>query len=109
MPYLRLAVASVCKHLTVTIESHVSVRTKARSPAGTRRGLSGERTFQETWSGDDYHRDSGIWQRLERVVDRANNWYFERVVAADGTIVVEQSHPLSEHQGHGAAKYRRAR
>jgi hypothetical protein len=60
--------------------------------------------FQEMWSGDDFHRDSGTWRRLERVIDRAKNWYFERITAADGTVVVHQGHPLTEHHGHGAAK-----
>jgi len=80
------------------------LRTKAKSPPGTRRGLSNQRAFQETWTGDSYHRNSGTWRRLTRLVDRAKNWYFEHITAADGTVVVHQEHPLSEHQGHGVAK-----
>jgi hypothetical protein len=95
---------SFAKHIGSRIEVHSSLRTKAKSPPGTRRGLSGERMFQEQWVGDDFHHASGTWRRLERVIDRTRNWYYEHIVTTDGTVVVHQDCPLTEHRGHGLAK-----
>jgi hypothetical protein len=59
--------------------------------------------FVKQVSGVDLHRKSGIWMHLTRVIDRANDWYHERVVnPKTGEVVRECSEPLSEHRGHGA-------
>jgi len=93
-------------HETATVQTYSSLHTKVKSPPGTRRGLSSKRTFLETWIGDDYHRDTGLWNRLERVIDRARNWYYEHITARDGTVIVHQEHALTEHQGRGSAKHK---
>jgi len=47
---------------------------------------------------------------LERLIDRENDWYAETVTDPEtGEIVHECKEPLSEHQGHGAAKKREGR
>jgi hypothetical protein len=84
-----------------TLQAHTSISLKARH------GQPGEvKPYQEQTSGDDYHRDSGEWRRVHRVIDRENDRYFERITDAAGNVVREVEHPLSEHQGHGAAKRR---
>lgn len=45
------------------------------------------------------------WVNKDRVIDRKNDVYYERVVDPDsGTILHECTEPLSEHFGHGSAK-----
>jgi len=57
------------------------------------------------WTGDSYHRNSGVWNRLKRIVDRAQNWYYEHITAPDGSVIHHQEEPLSEHKLHGSAKH----
>ena len=63
------------------------------------------RPFAEGKVGDDLHRKSGRWFRLERVVDRARNWYLEIISdRTTGEVIRHVEEPLSEHTGHGAAR-----
>lgn len=63
------------------------------------------RPFIEQSRGDDLHRKTGRWMRLERIIDRARDWYFERVTdAATGEVVRECEEPLRTHTGHGSAR-----
>ena len=83
-----------------TVELHSKLRLKARHAAGGR-------PYLEQTVGSDLHRKTGIWMRLERVLDRASNRYRERVTnPKTGEIVHECDEPLSDHQGHGSAKGR---
>jgi hypothetical protein len=84
----------------VNVELPIRVGMKAK---GRRQGRG--KPFVEIESRDDLHRKSGIWMKLERLIDRANDWYHERVRdPLTGQTVHECAEPLSEHQGHGAAK-----
>lgn len=42
---------------------------------------------------------------IHRVVDRMNNWYSEKIVdEKTGEVVIDKTHPLSDHREHGSAK-----
>jgi phage FluMu protein Com len=87
--------------LNDSAEVHDSTRLKARQ------GDVGKvRPYVESLHGADYHRDSGEWRQVSRVVDRDCRWYTERILDAQGNVVREVSEPLSEHTGRGAAKPR---
>ena len=92
---------SISRHFSVSISEAVTVR----SMLGLKgRHATGGRPFIEQKVGDDLHRKSGRWMRLERVIDRAKNWYREVVTDREtGKIVHECDEPLSDHRGHGAA------
>ena len=64
------------------------------------------RVFTEMKSGEDFHRDSGRWRHLWRLIDRRNDRYVERITEPDGTVVREVEVPLTEHRGHGADRSR---
>ena len=50
----------------------------------------------------------GNLMKKERIIDRKNNYYRERVVNADtGEVVRDVEQPLSEHRGHGSAKHKK--
>jgi hypothetical protein len=61
--------------------------------------------FIEQTVGDDLHRRTGRWMKLQRVIDRLNNWYREIVQDPEsGQIVHESNEPLTAHRGHGSAE-----
>jgi len=80
--------------LTATSRTRVVMQGKARDVAA--------KVFTEMKSGDDFHRDSGRWRHLLRLIDRRNNRYVERITEHDGTVAREVDGPLTEHRGHGA-------
>ena len=74
--------------LTDHVESHEKITVKQRSHAGVRPSL-------ELTSGDDFHRKSGIWMKLERVIDRVKDWYHEVIInPKTGDIVHKCEEPL---------------
>ncbi len=74
------------------------VRLKARSGIGIR-------PFAEGWVGSDFQRSTGKWVRLERVLDRARDWYREHISdRRTGRVTQLVEERLSDHRGHGAAR-----
>jgi len=86
----------------VTLTDHAEGRDSTRLKA--RHGGKG-RPFLEAFHGDDYHRDSGGWRQVSRVVDREHGRYTERIVDERGHIVREVDEPLQHHTGRGAANH----
>ncbi len=71
-----------------------------------RRGGKG-RPFVEGRVGGELQRSTGRWLRLERVIDRARDWYREHISdPRTGEVVRHVEEPLTQHHGHGAAKRR---
>jgi hypothetical protein len=87
--------------LSETITFHEMLGLKGRH-------ATGGRPFIEQKVGDDFHRKSGRWMRLERSIDREKNWYKEIITDPEtGKIVHECEEPLSAHRDHGDKKSRR--
>ena len=64
--------------------------------------------FQQTIIGDDYSHSHEKWVHKTRVIDKRNDHYHEKVTDPEtGEVIHEQAHPLSEHQGHGCAKFKK--
>jgi hypothetical protein len=59
----------------------------------------------EIISGDEISRSNNKFVEKERIIDRENNRYYERIVSNDGEIIHEQDEKLTEHFGHGSAKF----
>jgi transcription elongation factor Elf1 len=58
--------------------------------------------------GYDLFRKIQKWMRLERVIDRENDYYKEVITnPTTGEIIHHCEEPLSEHRGHGSAKKKR--
>ena len=70
----------------------------------------GERTAsskpgRELIQGHDFHRKSGKWNYLFRLVDRINDWYHEKITdLKTGNTIRDCQEPLSKHPGRGSAK-----
>ena len=90
------------RRLADSMEFHDRINFKAKEKG---RG----RPYLEGTSGEDLYRKTGKWMLLERVIDRAKNWYREIVKDPDtGKIVLRCEEPLSQHRGHGSARKKNA-
>jgi hypothetical protein len=89
----------VFAHDEVTIHSDLGVKKKK---LGFKSG-GRSRPAQEQWSGDQQSAD-GVWRDRQRVVDRENNRYIERVTDPDGTVIRDVDEPLDQHLRHGSDK-----
>lgn len=88
------------KHVHVTSDVRACVAGKDFEPGRKRH------PFQEFKAGDSLFRKTGIWNKLERLIDRRNNRYHERITDQDGNLIHECDEPLDEHWGHGSAKHK---
>jgi hypothetical protein len=83
-----------------TVQLHSTLTLKAKSAAGGR-------PFMKQKVGDDLHRKTGKWMKLEGVIDRVKDWYKEAVTDPEtGQVIHHVEEPLSDHQGHGSARNR---
>ena len=85
------------------VESTINVGVHFNSRLKGRAGRSGN-PFIEAVSGASFHRAEGVWKQIERVIDRRNNRYREKITDGRGNVIRDVDEPLSEHQGHGSAK-----
>jgi len=61
----------------------------------------------EFFEGDDLRNSDGKWMKKSRVIDKNNNEYSEKVVDPEtGEVIHHCEEPLSEHFGHGTAKFK---
>ena len=84
--------------LAETLETHASLGYKAKSQGKGKPYVEGR-------TGDDLHRKTGKWMLLERVIDRAKNWYKELITDPEtGKVVRHCEEPLTDHRDRGSAK-----
>jgi predicted nucleic acid-binding Zn-ribbon protein len=94
---------STARHFSVHVSDSITIHEKLAVKA---KRAGAKKPFLEGVSGEDLHRDSATCSKIERVIDRENDRYRERIVDAEGNIVREVDEPLSEHRGRGSAKPR---
>lgn len=90
------------------IEISLSGSVTPRSMLGTKLKRQGKgQAVREDKHGADFHKATGKWNHLDRIVDRENDRYYERIVDREtGKVIRECDEPLSEHTGRGSAKKR---
>lgn len=67
-----------------------------------------KKPYIEDRSLPDYSHSRGKHVHLQRVIDRDNDNYFEKVTDYQtGEIIHHCEEPLSQHQGHGSAKHKK--
>jgi len=77
-----------------------NIRGKVREPGDSRRHPS-----KEMFYGDDYSHEDHKFIHKERIIDRKNNEYVEKIEDKQSGNIIRNCHePLSEHLGHGSAK-----
>ncbi len=68
--------------------------------SGLKRALAEER------DEDSYFASAGEWHRRYMLIDRVNDVYRERIIRiSTGEVLLEKHEKLSEHTGHGSAKF----
>lgn len=88
----------------VGLEIHDSLRGKLKDPSLP----SKKNPRVDFFSGDDLRKSDGKWMQKERVLDRDNDHYKEVVVDPEtGEVIHHNEVPLSEHFGHGSAKFKK--
>lgn len=93
---------AVTTEVTVTDEVgvHDRVRGNVKRPTTPSR-----RAAVEFVAGSEYYRAGDRWHRVERIFDRAQNWYSELIYDVEtGALVRRCEEPLDRHRGHGSAR-----
>jgi hypothetical protein len=93
--------------INVADETSIKEKLKKRFIDPARTGKKKIRSEQVV--GDDYHRDSGTWSKLHRIIDHDNKEYFEEIIDSTGKVIRRVREHLDQHQGHGSAKHKRER
>ena len=104
--------ATPCPHCGSTLRNvfvSIEERATARDGNGMKAKRQGQkRPFVESISLPNQSKILGKLVHHERLIDRDNDLYFERVTDYEtGKVIHEQAEPLSQHVGHGSAKKRR--
>lgn len=59
----------------------------------------------EQLAGDELHRKTRRWFKKERVIDRQNDRYYEKITDPEtGQVIHHCDEPLTQHFGHGTAR-----
>lgn len=90
---------SLARHASVLVHETVVVR----DGVGFKAKRAGERKpFREAFDIPETQRSTGTPTRHERLIDRDDDRYVERVVEeGTGRVLHETDHRLGEHKGHG--------
>jgi hypothetical protein len=83
------------------VELHEALKGKLSDPRKTgKRKVRGE--FR---TGDDLHRQTNQWNKVDRDIDRENDRYRETITdGKTGKVIRSVDEPLSSHRGRGSAK-----
>lgn len=85
------------------LEMHDSMRAKAKNI--TQSAKKNPRV--DVFAGDELRKSDNKWMKKERVIDKDKDLY--REILKDpitGKIVHQKEEPLSQHSGHGSAKFK---
>lgn len=82
---------------------HENIKGKLKDPAFN----SKRNPRYDFFEGDEVRKKDGKWMKKTRILDKYNNKYIEKVIDPDtGEVIHENEEPLSEHFGHGSAKFK---
>ena len=95
---------STNKTVTLNFEDSLTVRDKLSGKVKDYSKLSKKRVTIEFISGSEQSKN-GNWVEKERIIDRDQNKYFEKVIDENGNDIHFCSEKLTEHFGHGSAKF----
>ena len=105
--------ASPCPHCgclerDITIEFTDEAPRPHDSLEGKMKPAGGGNPVYEFFEGDDLQKSTGKWMTKERIIDRQNDKYREKVTDQEsGTVIHHCEEPLSQHRSHGSAKHKK--
>lgn len=87
----------------VGVELHDNIRAKLKDPAFP----SSKNPRVDIFAGDDLRKSDRKWMQKERIIDKDNNKYKEVVIDPNsGETIYHNEEPLTDHYGHGSAKFK---
>ena len=90
----------------IGVELHDNVQGKVKN----RSYSSKKNPRYEFFEGDDFRKRDRKWMMKTRIIDKDRDKYVEKVIDPEtGEIVHEKEEPLSDHFGHGSAKFNKKR
>lgn len=90
-------------HEEVSVDIHDQMKAKVKSNDPSFTGK--KKIRKEIIAGDDYRVSKDDWVDKERVIDRDNGTYTERVTdKKTGEVIHESRESLKKHKGHGSDK-----
>ena len=92
--------------LNISEQTNVKVRDQLRAKVKDSTRTGKKKLRVDLFHGFDVRVSKGDYVHKERVLDKDNDLYVERVVEEDGTIIRDIREPLTEHTGHGSAKFK---
>lgn len=85
------------------LEIHDSLRVKAKNVTMP----SSKNPWVDIFTGDDLRKSDNKWMTKERVIDKGKDLYRETVKdPTTGEVIHHNEEPLSQHFGHGTAKFK---
>ena len=99
-----------CGSIKRIYHASISESVIARDGIGCKAKRAGERKpYIEDLSVPDYSRNLAKVVHRDRIIDRDNDQYFEKITDYEsGQVIHHCEEPLSQHRGHGAAKLKKS-
>lgn len=94
------------KTIILSFEDTITVRDQIKGKAKDNSRPKKKRLIFDFISGSEQS-SNGQWVNKERVIDKIINHYFEEVTDERGNLIHFCSEKLTEHQGHGKAKFKK--
>ena len=83
---------------TARVATEASVIVNAYSKRHSKHRDGAKKVVREVIEGDDYHRKTGKWNIMRRIIDRTHDWYEEHFTdRKTGETLHQTGEPLSEH------------
>lgn len=99
---------SIKQSIEIEFEDHIEMHDKLQGKVKDQNYSSKQNPRYEFIEGDDQRKSDGKWMKKTRVIDKYNDKYIERVTDLEtGEVVHEKKEPLSNHFGHGTAKFKK--
>ncbi|MGE4057163.1 MAG: hypothetical protein AB7F99_20440 [Vicinamibacterales bacterium] len=99
--------ASLSRKMFVGLSGEMPPPPSSLKAKGRHAGTGWNKWFIKTFTGADWSQALQRFVRKVRILDRDNDRYVEKVIdPATGDVLRDVEEPLSEHQGHGSAKFR---
>ncbi len=91
--------------IKITIEDKLEIHDNVK---GKVKEKGQKKPIYEFKVGDSYHHKTGKWNHRRMEIDRKNDKYREVVIDKEtGEIIHSCEEPLSQHKGHGSAKFKK--
>jgi hypothetical protein len=89
----------------LAIEDRVGLVDSLRGKVKDQTRRSDEKLRRDFFTGAELQRSTGKFVQKDRIIDRDEDRYFEKVIdPTSGEVIHHCDEPLSQHWGHGSAK-----